>query len=846
MSAEATDHSGPLEAEIEDMDWPTVARSTERVTDPEEAPEDALPLAPAPPGPADEADAARKLRDLTTFYLYGVRPEDAGEPAAPPVPALFKPFMDLIRVRHDYPVCVNGTGGTLDAVPLSRIVDDVVAAVGEEGDAGEQLKRTLYRLEARVKENTNLGDDTAGRLSEMWDTAAAQILKNGSTKAAKRGQLETQLRSARSALTVDGELVGCHRDAPARVFGALMNSHWREVTAQWRGELAEIVGKLEAIERTDFERSEDALSPGRLRESLGQDEFDPDMMSTILSGSPHAEPIPDARRERVFDALQELRKWASIYDSPVSGAAPAPFAVTDLATDCREAAGRYAERMREMVAFFKAVRVARLEIANGYRESVHDKFFATFDASHLTQDELRLCPPVGLHVRATSAADAELATLLTTLATGVPVKVLITLDELCTDGTGAGGEAVATWWPTRLASMLAAQGDAFVAQAPVSRFDAMSESMRGALRYDGPAVVSVYTGHPVMGATLPPYLTAAAATECRLFPVFVSDPARGETLAARVSIDGNPHPEQDWSVETLAYRNADDEPGDMKVALTPADYFYTDRRLAQHAWVVPPERWHDNMLPLADFLAAGAPADGTGGPSGTVPYITAVDEENTLCRVVVSRAVVDSVVRSRSFWRYLQELGGINNSHAAVRIEAERQRLQEEKQQEIEAIEADYVSQLEQDVGELTKEIVGRIAGHLLALDGEAPAVAPSPGPSRPASAADTPTAETSGAAPADPEVPAVDEEEDDLALDDAYIDTPLCTSCNECTQLNPQLFAYDANKQAYVKNPKGGPYRDIVRAAEMCPVHIIHPGRPHDDGESDLEEWVKRAAPYQ
>ena len=77
------------------------------------------------------------------------------------------------------------------------------------------------------------------------------------------------------------------------------------------------------------------------------------------------------------------------------------------------------------------------------------------------------------------------------------------------------------------------------------------------------------------------------------------------------------------------------------------------------------------------------------------------------------------------------------------------------------------------------------------------------------------------------------------------WIETALCTSCDECTRLNPRLFAYNENKQAFIKDPKGGPYRDLVKAAEKCTVQIIHPGMPQDPKEKDSEKLMKRAAKY-
>ena len=91
----------------------------------------------------------------------------------------------------------------------------------------------------------------------------------------------------------------------------------------------------------------------------------------------------------------------------------------------------------------------------------------------------------------------------------------------------------------------------------------------------------------------------------------------------------------------------------------------------------------------------------------------------------------------------------------------------------------------------------------------------------------------------------AVEEDDDgDLALD-AYIDSVRCTTCNECTNLNKRMFAYNADKQAYVKDASAGTYQQLVTAAERCPVSIIHPGTPLNPKENDLEKWVKRGAKF-
>jgi pyruvate-ferredoxin/flavodoxin oxidoreductase len=58
-------------------------------------------------------------------------------------------------------------------------------------------------------------------------------------------------------------------------------------------------------------------------------------------------------------------------------------------------------------------------------------------------------------------------------------------------------------------------------------------------------------------------------------------------------------------------------------------------------------------------------------------------------------------------------------------------------------------------------------------------------------------------------------------------------------------MFAYNANKQAYIKDATAGTFAQLVMAAEKCPVTAIHPGTPLNPKEKDLEKWLKRAQAF-
>ncbi|HHN73227.1 MAG TPA: ferredoxin, partial [Thermopetrobacter sp.] len=133
-------------------------------------------------------------------------------------------------------------------------------------------------------------------------------------------------------------------------------------------------------------------------------------------------------------------------------------------------------------------------------------------------------------------------------------------------------------------------------------------------------------------------------------------------------------------------------------------------------------------------------------------------------------------------------------------------------------------------------EMAGRLAGALLGLadGGEAPAVAASlvsaaagdASPSAPAAAS------SSAAVPDD--------------YEPVWIDTPDCTTCDECVELAPGIFQYNEDDQAIVVNPQGGTFEDIVKAAEKCTAMCIHPGTPWNMNEKNIDKLIKRAEKFQ
>jgi pyruvate-ferredoxin/flavodoxin oxidoreductase len=281
----------------------------------------------------------------------------------------------------------------------------------------------------------------------------------------------------------------------------------------------------------------------------------------------------------------------------------------------------------------------------------------------------------------------------------------------------------------------------------------------------------------------------------------------------------------------------------MTLPLTVADWAATEPRFGRHFAKVPRARWDDRMTPFHEYLALG-----TEERRERTPFIWVLDAGKRLARMAVSDEMVRLAEDRIALWDQIKEMAGISVS-AGVRARVAAP-VEEEYARRLEALRAEY----EEKIAELKRSypalITRRIAEALVGGDAgtAAPAAprraaaAPPPFPV-PVKRAEAPIPAVEPAAPA-----AVAVAEPGVADEavDPWIDTELCTSCNDCLNLNPRLFAYNGDKKAVLKDPKAGTFADLVKAAEKCPAQIIHPGPPRNPKEPGLDKWIERAKKFQ
>ncbi len=727
------------------------------------------------------------------FFLTGRRPSEHLDAVdgLDLRPALFAGYRDLTRLRYDFPLLlVAGRADHLMLQSLSGLIDAALADAARGGD-GESIRKHVLRLEQEIRALVSAG--AVGSFSALWDRAAGQL-----GTGADQG-LADSLRCTRAAIKVDGELADCDAALPFRLLQHAWAAVQRQKADEFREHVSRLVLKLSDILKADHERSEAGRSAKHLKAAVGAgfvEAFDFDAMSRMLSTALPKDEFPEPRRRRIGQLLDVLRSQ-QFFPAPVAGTKKtgAAKSYSFVFENCADALAAFRKRLPRLIELAKAIAIAELEIDGQYSEAKHDALFEQFGANGLDPQDLTPFPDYLVCVNAGKTQAAEHAQLMEILSSGLPIKVLLQIDDILEEAPDGEGNLNSGMRSRQTANMAIGLNEVYVLQSSSSNLYRFRERLLRGLNYRGPALFSIFSGASGTASGLPPYLMSAAAMESRVFPAFTYDPSAGPNWASRFYLEANPQVDLDWPIQGFAYEDEQHQRVSEDLAFTLVDFVASDRRYARHLARVPRQKWNGSMIPVDESLTR----ERKGLPD-KVPSLLMVDADNVLQKVIVDERLIREARRCREMWHSLQELGGVHNSHAERLLARERKAWEERMQQEAEAL-----------------------------------AAATPAGVSTPAQIALT----TPGL------IAAAVEQEPERSPDEAYIETARCSTCDECTTINKQMFAYDGNKQAYIADINAGTYAQLVEAAESCQVSVIHPGKPRNPKEPGLEELLKRAEPF-
>ncbi len=811
-----------------------------------------------PPG-GERAAPVEAVMDLRRFHLAGSLSEGTDAvTGAGLLPALLAPFRDPAKVRSDYPLYLP----PLEDDPENALcvpVTEFLARTVPEGESSRILRDNLLRLERRVRQAAAGATDPldARRVLEnaMRELAAELKLPAGDARI-----LKESLVAFMDGVPDGARFLPWSEHAPVILLEQAARSRLRPRRAAFAVEVKRLAGELRALLEIDRRKRPESREADSLDGSMGNAGsrfIDASALAGTLGAPRGSLAMSPPRRKRVEHAVAALESFTAetepplhlVHDGSLDRARSLEgWQVVEHADPCLEAAERFDEQAAWLADTLKAVRTARLEVKGAYEPARHDPWLAQFDWEAMSLDELLLLSPVVAMVSARHVAAEGMLSVSRLILSGRPVQILVAVNPA---ENPAAGEPVHHDAPaTRLDDPLAgyrfepgylgiSHREALVNETSAARPLHMMEGFTRAVRASHPALHVVAlggglgTGEPRLGA----WLYAGAALEGRAHPLFRYDPEAGATWARRLDFSENPGPEGDWPVYELEVVEADGRDGRIALPFTFADFALLEPAYAAHFLPVPDEIPDDVLATLAEWLTLESEE-----AASRVPFIWAVDASNRMTRLAVTRRLALAARDRLDFWRTLQELAGVRSEYVEDAVKRAREEAAARTAEELDTLKAEHAAELEAVRLSAAEDVADRLTAALLSADASTVLGAGMPA-TRPAPVA-APAEASEPAAPAAAEPAPAPAEEEPMALE-AYIDTDLCTTCNECTNLNPQMFAYNADKKAFIQDVKAGTFSDLVRAAEKCPARIIHPGAPLNPEEPGLEDLVQRAAKF-
>jgi pyruvate-ferredoxin/flavodoxin oxidoreductase len=636
----------------------------------------------------------------------------------------------------------------------------------------------------------------------------------------------------------DGACMGCSEKTVLHLFIATVESLMQPRIEQHITYLADLISRVERYIETKLVQEINIDNPEGISKALAeahQGDLTLAGLATKIESQQGTQPLDRTWLQRVMQLVAKLKHLKWKYTQGVTGRGRVPMGILN-STGCSSvwgstwpfnpypfpwanhlfqdspsmAMGVFEGHMAKMADGFKAIRMAEMELNGTYNPAEHDDQFRYFNWHQFSDEEFLLCPPVVVVGGDGAMYDIGFQNLSRALMSGKPLKIVV-LDTQVYSNTG--GQACTSGFTGQVSDMAPfgkvnagkqeirkeigligmAHRTAYVMQSTIAHPNHMIEGFIEGLMAKRPALFNCYTScqpeHGIgddMG-----HHQAKLAVESRAYPLFRYHPDHGVKPEDCFELEGNPDMPADWPTYPLQYHEGGRDK-QMQLPMTFADFAISETRFRKHFRMAPPDTWHENMVPLAEYIELEAEER-----EGKFPFIWTVNRKQQLSRLLVDQTMVRSTEDRRDFWQMLKAIAGVDKP--VLDTEAMENKIRQEVIAKISAGLMQWISGGEQAIAPALSE----------ALQASAEAV-------------QAPTASTG----------------DYMA---PWIDSEDCTACDECIKINSNIFAYNDDKHAYIKDPNGGPYKDLVKAAEKCTAQIIHPGLPRNRNQKDIDKWIER-----
>jgi len=808
---------------------------------------------------AEETEVREWWKKLRKFYVTS-QSDDDEKGIANLVPVHLATFQHESDYPDKYPVWLNDHPPESSSeisnlcFPLADLLTNCINRVSGEENNSKILRSNVRHILRKVL--TAFGNsDKPVLFSDAISSALDEVVKNLNVKGSEGVSFEVDIAKLKLELPESGVLIPWSPLAPFYILSASLTTGSDVNKRRLKKQVAGVLTDLKNLLAVEAENYPDAHTE-HLKSALGTagELMNPVELSSVLpkTASEHMQP---QRINRIKKVVRSLEKAGNILDKH------AVILIQDGLFDKKAAAWRnifegceiigasgksmcasslksFKKYVKEFEEIIIALRVGQLEAGNKYDSDLHSDFFSAFTWKMFADEEMLAFPPVVLIADVNSILNNELQDFAQLLTSGYPVKLLLVRQH----GQNHAGHIANKNGITRQepAAMAVSYRNTFVMQSTSLSPETLYRGFSEGVASFAPGLFYVLTGNTEdINRSL---LWSSAAIEGRDFPGFVYNGKQETEWGSRFEIADNPHEENDWPRHSIQIKNGGNKLESWDILFTYADFA---------AWVpgnenefmrIPQSYWTDDLVPISDYILLPDEDKVT-----RIPYIWMVDSDNELHKVAVSWPVFITCLERLDFWHYIQDCSGINSFHVNHALEEEGKKIRAETLQEIQELKEAHQKELDIVRKETASEAMDRLTSVLLDIDTDSIVSSTKPIPSEKdisAEGADA-KAEQAVAAPEEKPGKALEDEGEELLTGEPWIETPLCTSCNECTDINNRLFKYNADKMAFITDPKAGTFAEMVEAAEKCPVKIIHPGKPLNPDEPGLEELIKIAEKF-
>jgi ferredoxin len=833
-----------------------------------------IPTRPAPA--AEVLPSNEQWTRLRQFHFGNESAADDLETIEGCLPALLSPYAENVRLRFDYPLLLHNVLTAADpdpiATPLSEFLVSAAAAINGEPAGQRILRDNLARFESTIQDALPENSAPVAAKSLLME-AGRRMQDELALSGENRAHLTAALTQVAATVSLETGLLGYGPRAAVYLLVHTVHQVLIPKHAQFAKTVTGLAEQLRALLSLEWAQSETSQDPRHIERRMGAagaQFLDAAALARVMHHARGSQRMSSEHRGRVAQALNILEgflesrtlRLMTIIDAgelahePVCQSQSLVWQGRSYACElqtstlaCTEANKAFDAAAQELAPVFSAMRTARLTLAGQDDPRMHACAFRTLSWEDFSESELQLVPMVVAVTSADAVAADELADLSRLLRSRRPVQILVKVDLATNRETVQNHEAPHAK-RLELGYFGVSHRHAWVNQSTAARPRHLIAGFRSALDGARPGLhVLLCEGERKPGAAqyLHPWLEAGSAIEGREHPLFHFAPPgaahpRYPTQALHtgyLDLQDNPQPEQDWPAYALRYRERDGTEQSLLLPFTFVDFAVVHCALAHQLRLIPESFGAESLLPVDAYLALPL-----AQAAKHLPYIWVVDRDGGFRRAVPTRDLLLEVQDRLDYWRTLQADAGVRNAFVEQACHQVTAKAEQDAQKEREQLQESFRVALARVRQETARKTMRRLTEMLLGLDltSDAPAGAARIDHSQDLAAAAPPARSSATPSVVTDEQ---DSETDNPVIEEAWIDTPLCTSCNDCININPRLFIYDENKQARIGDSRAGTYAQLVEAAEKCPARCVHPGQPLDPHEAGVDVLMLRAAPF-